>query len=220
MAKLAKIDKPASLSMIAYETLRESILSFHLKQDVVYNEMTVSQELGLSRTPVREALLKLSSQGMITFLPRKGFIISSYTQKDVEEIFELRQIVEIAVLKKIAANITADDLAFLKASIKIQSKAAENNDAHSFMLSDREFHNFFFKLAENKRLNAITDNFQDLCHIMGASALKVENRYEEVIDEHEVIVKALESRDSLKIEKAVSRHLTLIKKFVMMTLEP
>jgi DNA-binding GntR family transcriptional regulator len=220
MSKLAKIDKPASLSTLAYDTLRESILSFHLKQNIVYNEMAVAQELGFSRTPVREALLKLSSQGLVTFLPRKGFIIPSYTLKDVEEIFELRQIVEIAVLKKIATSITSHDLEVLKTSIKIQSKAAENNDFHRFMLSDREFHNSFFKLADNKRLVAITDNFQDLCHIMGASALKVENRYGELIQEHEFIVKALENRDLSKIEKAIFQHLALVKKVVMMTLEP
>lgn len=219
MTKLAKINKPAPLSAIAYDALRESILSFQLKQDVIYNEMAVAQELGLSRTPVREALLKLSSQGLVTFLPRKGFIISSYTLLDVEEIFELRQMVETVVAKKIATKITPESLEHLKAFIAAQYKAAANNDFHRFMLSDREFHNYFFKLADNKRLLAIANNFQDLCHLMGASALKSEDRYECVIREHEAIVNALESGDELHIEGAVSKHLALVKKAVMVNLD-
>lgn len=219
MTKLAKINKPAALSSIAYDALRESILSFHLKQNIVYNEKAVAQELGLSRTPVREALLKLASQGLVTFLPRKGFIVSAYTLEDVEEIFELREMIETSVAKKISANVSDDALKTLKANIATQHKAAAKKDRHSFMLSDREFHFFFFKLSKNKRLVEITDNFQDLCHLMGANALKNEENYERTIVEHEGIVDALESHDALKTEKAVSRHLAMVKKIVKITLE-
>ena len=214
MTKLTKINKPAPLSAIAYNALRESILSFHLKQDVIYNEMAVAQELGLSRTPVREALLKLSAQGMVTFLPRKGFIVSSYTLQDVKEIFELRQMVETVVAKKIAVTVAPANLETLREYIAAQYKAAGNNDYHRFMLSDREFHNYFFKLADNKRLLAIANNFQDLCHLMGARALKSGDRYECVIKEHEAIIKALESGDASQVEGAVFEHLALVQKVV------
>ncbi|MBI9089922.1 MAG: GntR family transcriptional regulator [Desulfobacterium sp.] len=219
MTKLTKINKPAPLSAIAYDALRESILSFQLKQDIVYNEMAVAQELGLSRTPVREALLKLASQGMVTFLPRKGFIISSYTLLDVEEIFELRQMVETVVGKKIATTITPESLERLKAFIAEQYKAAATNDYHRFMHSDREFHNYFFKLADNKRLLAIANNFQDLCHLMGASVIMAGNRYDCVIREHEAIVTALESADESQVEGAISKHLALVKKAVEVNLD-
>jgi len=218
MTKLTKIDKPASLSTIAYDALRESILSFHLKQDVIYNEMAVAQELGLSRTPVREALLKLSSHGLVTFLPRKGFIISSYTLEDVKEIFELRQMVETAVAKKIAATVAPENLEQLNVYISIQYKAAANKDYHRFMYSDRDFHNYFFQLADNKRLLAIANNFQDLCHLMGASALKSGDRYDCVIQEHEAIVKALEGGNASQVEGAVSEHLALVQKVVEVNL--
>lgn len=219
MTKLTKINKPASLSVIAYNALRESILSFHLKQDIVYNEVAVAQDLGLSRTPVREALLKLASLGMITFLPRRGFIVSAYTLQDVEEIFELREMIETAVARKIAATVSSESIEKLKAHIGTQYAEAKAKDSHRFMLSDREFHFFFFKLANNTRLLDTADNFQDLCHVMGANALRDENNYETTIEEHEKIVEALESREAHKAEQAVSRHLSRVKEIVKMTLQ-
>ena len=219
MEKLAKIEKPAPLSTIAYNALRESILSFHLEQGTIYNEVAVSQNLGLSRTPVREALLKLAAQGMVTFLPRKGFIVTSYTLEDVEEIFELRGMIETSVARKVARSITPASLDTLISYISIQKKAAREKDHYQFMISDREFHNYFFKLANNSRLLTITDNFQDMCHLMGTNVLRDETNYKKTIHEHEQIVSALKAHDPENAEKTVKRHLSMVKEIVKMTLK-
>lgn len=218
MEKLSKINKPLSLSSIAYNALREHILSFHLKQNVVYNEVAVAQELGLSRTPVREALLKLASLGMITFLPRRGFVVSNYTLQDVEEVFELREIIETAIARKITATITREDIETLESHIATQREAAAARDSHSFMLSDREFHFFCFTLAKNKKLVKTINNFRDLCHLMGANAFKSEGNYDRNIAEHEAIIASLQSGKAGKVEKAVSQHLSQVKETVKKTL--
>lgn len=219
MEKLSKINRPPSLSSIAYKALREHILSFHFKQNVVYNEVAVAEELGLSRTPVREALLKLASLGMITFLPRRGFVVSNYTLQDVEEVFELRQIIETAIARKITDTITREDIAKLESHIATQREAAAARDIHSFMLSDREFHFFCFTLAENNRLVKTIENFQDLSHLMGVNAFKSERNYDRNIAEHEAIVTALQNGEVEKVEKAVSQHLSQVKEIVKTTLE-
>jgi len=219
MEKLSKINRPLSLSSIAYAALREHILSFHLKQNVVYNEVAVAQELGLSRTPVREALLKLASLGLITFLPRRGFVVTNYTLQDVEEVFELRQIIETAIARKITAAITREEIGILENHVTTQREAAAAKDSHSFMLSDREFHFFCFALAKNNRLVETIENFQALCHLMGANAFKSEGNYDRNIAEHEAIVTALESGKAEKVEKAVSQHLFHVKETVKKTLE-
>jgi DNA-binding GntR family transcriptional regulator len=211
---LNKINKPESLALIAYSALRDSILSFKLQQGQLYNEMSVSQELGLSRTPVREALLRLSSESLITFLPRKGFIITSFTQQDIEEIFELRLILESTVVRKITSKGNIDEL---RRYIKLQHCAAAKNDYHGFMLSDRIFHKFFFELADNFRLLGIMNNFQDICHMMGVCYLKVDGLYEEAIQDHETIVESIETGDANMAEAAISKHITKVKAAVLKT---
>lgn len=212
---LNKINLPESLAEIAYRTLRDSILSFKLQQGQIYNEVAVSKELGLSRTPVREALLRLSSENLITFLPRKGFIITSYTLQDVEEIFELRLILESTVVRKITSKISKEDIDELRRQIKLQHRATAKNDYHGFMLSDRTFHKIFFELAGNSKLLDIMNNFQDICHMMGVCYLKVDMLYEEAILDHEAIVESIETGDADMAEAALSKHITKVKAAVI-----
>ena len=102
MAKLRSINQPLPLAKMAYEALRDSILAGELISGEVYNEMALAKELGISRTPVREALLELSTRGLVSFLPRRGVIVKRYTKRDVEEIFELRKAIELAAVEKVA----------------------------------------------------------------------------------------------------------------------
>lgn len=208
---LNKINPPESLAEIAYRTLRDSILSFKLQQGQVYNEMAVSKELGLSRTPVREALLRLSSENLITFLPRKGFIITSYTLQDIEEVFELRLILEAKVVRKITSKINKENIQELRKQITLQKSAAGKRDYHGFMLSDRTFHKIFFELADNSKLLNIMNNFQDICHMMGICYLKVDMLYEEAIRDHEAIVESIKTGDADKAETAICKHISKVK---------
>ena len=85
---------------MAYNALRDAISNGNLRHDEIYNEIALAKELGISRTPVREALLELSSQELVTFLPRRGVIVNSFTDKDIEEVFELRKAIELAAVEK------------------------------------------------------------------------------------------------------------------------
>lgn len=217
MLKLDKIDKPASLAEIAYNTLRKSILAFKLEPGIIYNEMAVAGDLGLSRTPVREALLRLSAHGLITFLPRKGFELVRYTRRDVEEIFELRHMIESAVIRKFIQKTTDAEIAKLEDELAVQRKAASESDLLSFMDSDRIFHNLLCHYADNSRLMSIAENFQDLCHLMGTRALSTSNRMEKAINEHEMIVEAMKEKDPEKAVQSMREHLEKIRKAVLTT---
>jgi DNA-binding GntR family transcriptional regulator len=215
MTKLDKIDKPASLAEIAYVALRESILTFKLVPGTIYNEAAVAADLGLSRTPVREALLRLSSQGLVTFLPRKGFELVRYTPKDVEEIFELRQTIETAVLRKITRRVSDLETARLEEALAMQRAAAARGDAFAFMNSDRVFHNLLCEFADNSRLMSIAENFQDLCHLMGTRALTDNGRMAKAIIEHEMIVSAIRQKDPEKAARFMRDHLEKIRTSVL-----
>jgi len=102
MKRLGSISQPIPLAKLAYEKLRDSILDGSLQPGEIYNEKNLAEELGISRTPVREALLELSAQGLVIFLPRRGLIIRHFTKRDIEEVFELRNVIEIAVVERVA----------------------------------------------------------------------------------------------------------------------
>jgi DNA-binding GntR family transcriptional regulator len=216
MAKLRTINQPLPLSRIAYEALRDSILTGKLISGEVYNEMAIAKELGISRTPVREALLELSAQGLVSFLPRKGVIVKHYTRRDVEEIFELRKAIELAAVEKIARAFPPHDLSKLEKSLEKQRKAVKERLFVDYLDADRIFHTTFSKLTNNNRLIAISENIRDMIHLMGMRALgAAENRAEEVIAEHEKVIDAVKQGKPVQARRVMEIHLNRSKDAVL-----
>ena len=207
MLKFAAIKQPESLAKMAYEAIRKSILSGQWKIGELYNEKAIAADLGISRTPVREALLELASQDLIIFLPRRGLMVNRFTRRDVDEIFELRKAVELAAVEKITATSPPFDLFEIEESLLSQRKAVKQKDYLAFMEADRLFHTRFSELTNNRRIIAILENIRDMIHVMGAKALALEGRALEVIEEHQTIFEAVKKGDIEEARKAMAYHL-------------
>lgn len=218
MPKLKPITQPESLAKIAYDALRESILSNKLKRDEIYTEMSLAKDLGISRTPVREALLELSSQSLVTYLPRKGVIVNSYSRQDVEEIFELRKAIELAAVEKIARGFKSYDFGKIEKVIQVQRKVAREKDYFAYMEADRVFHATFSEMINNRRFVTIMENLRDMIHLMGINALVAENRAEEVIAEHARVLETVKKGKPLAAREAMEFHLDKSKEAVVKTL--
>lgn len=215
MPKLLTVKTPPSLNRIAYEALRDSILNGHLRSGELYSEMALASELGISRTPVREALLELSVQGLVTFLPRKGVIINHFTERDVEEIFEVRKAIELAVVEMLAKKYEPEDLSAIEKTLIEQRKAAQKKNYSLFLQADRDFHTLLARLTNNRRLIAILDNIRDMIQLMGLQALSQEGRLDEVIAEHEQIIEALKQTNPEEARERMDRHLDRSRKAVL-----
>jgi DNA-binding GntR family transcriptional regulator len=207
MLKFAAIKQPESLAKMAYEAIRKSILSGQWKIGELYNEKAIAADLGISRTPVREALLELASQDLIIFLPRRGLMVNRFTRRDVDEIFELRKAVELAAVEKITATSPPFDLFEIEESLLSQRKAVKQKDYLAFMEADRLFHTRFSELTNNRRIIAILENIRDMIHVMGAKALALEGRALEVIEEHQTIFEAVKKGNIEEARKAMAYHL-------------
>jgi DNA-binding GntR family transcriptional regulator len=133
MPKFSTIEQPESLAKKAHEAIRNSILSGDWKIGEIYNEKAIAADLGISRTPVREALLELASHGLIVFLPRKGLMVNRFTRRDVDEIFELRKAVELAAVEKITRTSPLFNLFEIEESLLKQRKAVNEKDYPAFM---------------------------------------------------------------------------------------
>jgi len=215
MLKFAAIKQPESLAKMAYEAIRKSILSGQWKIGELYNEKAIAADLGISRTPVREALLELASQDLIIFLPRRGLMVNRFTRRDVDEIFELRKAIELAAVEKITATSPSFDLFEIEEALLSQRKAVKQKDYLAFMEADRLFHTGFSELTNNRRLIAILDNIRDMIHVMGAKALALEGRAVEVIKEHQTIFEAVKKGNIEEARRAMAYHLDQSKEAVV-----
>jgi DNA-binding GntR family transcriptional regulator len=215
MLKFAAIKQPESLAKMAYESIRNSILSGQWSIRELYNEKAIAADLGISRTPVREALLELASQDLILFLPRRGLMVNRFTRRDVDEIFELRKAIEMATVEKIAWTSPPFDLFEIEESLLSQRKAVKQKDYLAFMEADRLFHTSFSELTNNRRLIAILENIRDMIHVMGVKALALEGRAIEVIEEHQTILEAVKKGNIEEARRAMDYHLDQSKEAVV-----
>jgi DNA-binding GntR family transcriptional regulator len=215
MLKFAAIKQPESLAKMAYEAIRKSILSGQWKIGELYNEKAIAADLGISRTPVREALLELASQDLIIFLPRRGLMVNRFTRRDVDEIFELRKAIELAAVEKVTVAAPPFDLFEIEDALLSQRKAVKQKDYFAFMEADRLFHTSFSELTSNRRLIAILDNIRDMIHVMGAKALALEGRAVEVIKEHQTILEAVKKGNLAEARRAMAYHLDQSKEAVV-----
>jgi len=204
---MKSITQPLPLAKLAIESLRNSILNGNLKAGEVYNEIKLAKELGISRTPVREALLELSVQGLVTFLPRRGIMVNYFTKRDLEEAFEFRKAIELAVMDKIIKHLDNLNLKNIEKAINAQQKAAENGDRMAFLAADRLFHTTFAKLAGNQRMVIALENLRDIIHLMGFEALARSGRMYEVLDEHRKVVELIRKGQGEEAKKAMADHL-------------
>lgn len=207
MEKLNLIEKPKPLNRIAYEALRESILRGRLKSGELYNEMKLAAELGISRTPVREALLELSAKGLIAFIPRKGVKVSSFTKEDVNQVWEVRMALELFAIDKLKAKAANLDLEPLKECIAIQKAAIEELDYSTYLNADRGFHSQLCELFGNRRLQTALEEIRDLIDLMALDALNLEGRMEAVLKEHQKTLAALERGNFSAAVSALEEHL-------------
>ncbi len=193
---LGKLLPAPSLKEMALATIKEAMFSKKLGQEMMYTEAALTNELGISRTPVREALIHLASRGLITYFPRKGFKIKLLTEKDAENLFELRLALELAVIRHIVPALTKASLTDIERVQTQYRRIAQKGDPLESIRANMTFHACLADLTENSYLINALEEIRDLTDLAGLRSLEVGSRTTEAIEEHERIVAELE-RQSL-----------------------
>ena len=217
MAILNNIETPPSLKEIAFREIKRAILSNRLETGKIYNERTLANELGISKTPVREALLDLVARGFITFLPRRGFQINTLTEKNICDLFTFRIALEKAVIIHITPGISDKSISEIEGLIEKSSKVLDQTD---FLKIDREFHLYLAFLSENQYIISALVNIRDLIEWVAAKALVVKGRSEEALQEHIAIIGMLKKRDLAGAAEKMEEHLQITEKRVLSQLTP
>lgn len=213
--KAKPIIRAKSLKEKAYETLREMILMGELPQGKIQNEKKLAEALGVSRTPIREALLELSREGIVKFIPNKGIVIQELTTSQVKEVFEIRQIIECHIVLVVAKILTSSDKKILENILKKQETMARNKDNAGFIEADRNFHLFLSLKMKNEKLEAILQNLRDQIQLMGIYAISRALRIKNVLEEHKNIMSALIDGNGKRAKAEMEKHLRNTEKLLV-----
>jgi DNA-binding GntR family transcriptional regulator len=219
MAILENIDAPPSLKAIAQQSIKEAILSKRLEPGRTYTERALARELGISKTPVREALLELKERGFIRFLPRRGIQIKAFTKKDIVDLFDLRFALESMVVRRIAAEMTPETMRRIDEIRRKELESAERRDQTQLMRVDREFHHFLSTLTRNEYVVTALENVLDLIDWMGAWTLILRERVPETLKEHGRIMETLKKKDGDGALAAMEDHMKVALKKILHNLD-
>ena len=214
MEQIKPISRAKSLKEKAYDKLKELISTGALEPGALHNEKRLAEALGVSRTPVREALLELSREGMVTFVPGKGVEICKFTAQQVREVFEIRRIIEGYIIKKIASRLTDADIKEIDRNINKQEKMLPKTERQAFIEYDKQFHLYLASKIRNQQIESILDNLRDQMHLMGIRAIEDESRMKQVIEEHRAVFTGLKERNPQKAFNALINHLENTEKTI------
>jgi GntR family transcriptional regulator, rspAB operon transcriptional repressor len=199
--------KPKALADWTYEYLKGKILNLEIMPGEQIHIEVLSKELEVSRTPIREAFLRLVADGLIEIRPRVGYFVADITENDIQDLFEIREIVETRAANKAAYALSDDELQGLKKLI-VESKAAvDKGDYEAYLGRDILFHNYLQKHIQNKRLVAFMESLNDLTHRERIMSIRSVENIKETILEHEQIVDSLLARDGDKAAWYMGEHL-------------
>ncbi|NQU16199.1 MAG: GntR family transcriptional regulator [Desulfobacteraceae bacterium] len=218
VSSLSTIKPPPSLAEIAFKTLKDAIISSRLEPGEIYSEQVVARELGISKTPVHQALVALENKGFVSILSRKGFRVNPLTEKNIRHLFAFRRPLETAVIRHVIDRMSDESHREIKILL---DRIAQTRDPVQFQGVDRAFHRYLASVTENKYIINALNGIWDLCDWVGARVLYNDNvgLFEEATQEHIAIAEMLEKGDKDGAVEAMERHLILTEKKFLAHLE-
>jgi len=202
-----------------YRILREQILRRQLQPGERISVEDVAQGIGVSRTPVVNALQKLETDGLVEIRPRRGTFVTQLTARDVADLFEVRLLIELHAAEQVFKNGKVDEvLADIQEPIQhMQSAITEDEyiDYELFISSDRDLHTRLVRVINNRRLNHIYNELNVHMRVARAHYLNtVENAHQAHV-EHVAMVKALENHDLESLKKALEDHINNVSERIL-----
>lgn len=201
----------------AYDLIKNAINKGELVPGRYYSQDQISSELGISRTPVREALIELQNEGILNIHRGKGIEVVTLSKKDIQEILEMRQALEGVACELVAERANDDTIEELYEIIEGQKKDMETKNKKEFLEKDRLFHLLIAKTTNNSRLYSSIEAYRDKIVSIGLHAIIREIRMVEVINEHNDIVEALKQKNPDEARKRIIEHLRGTYKEVLET---
>jgi DNA-binding GntR family transcriptional regulator len=204
---LRSLPPPSSLTRQAYELIKEAILTWELRPGDILVERQLAKRLGISKTPVRDALLMLEQEGFVVKEPYRGTTVAPISLKDAEEIRQLRETLEGLAVRIAAPLFSPLDLEEARAHVSSAEVALEQGDVTLAAEKVEKFHQLLVQKAENKRLSHFIQQLDDHSQRLNMVLRQIPGRAQRSIEEHKRILAAIEENNPALAVQAVQEHI-------------
>jgi DNA-binding GntR family transcriptional regulator len=190
-----------------HDHLREEILSDRLPPGTELQEVALSQELGVSRGPIREALGRLAAEGLVTVRPRRGAVVRELSAKEFIEAYQVREALEVMAVRLAVPKLSAEGTAEMQRLIDEMTTLAEAGDVQGFFEANTAFHQAFFDAAGNRMLADMHRRLRGQIDRHRLRSLKLRGNLQRSITEHKAILRAARTGDAERAAHLVSEHI-------------
>src|SRR5512139_3277585 len=202
-----QVSKRKSLREEVYDSLKKSILHGKLTAGQRLIEEQLAHQVGISRTPVREAFHKLERDELVTKLPKGGFAVREFTKEDVDEIFGIRSALESYAAYLATLHISPEKISQLEKKVKESEDALEKGHEEKLVQLNTDFHDLIYKSCKSKRLSEMINNFRDYFYRYRSLLLRTEKGTNYSIDDHRRMLEAMKKKNPRLVERLVRNHL-------------
>lgn len=201
------MDEVLPLRDVVFNTLRKAILTGELKPGERLMEIHLANQLGVSRTPIREAIRKLELEGLVIMIPRRGAEVAQITEKSLKDVLEVRRALDALCVELACDRISAEEQEQLKKTCDEFVRATETKDATIIAKADVAFHDIIVQATGNQRLIQLINNLSEQMYRYRFEYIKDEHRHDSLIEEHRIIYESIVKRDKKKAADTAKLHI-------------
>lgn len=192
---------------VVFNTLRQAILKGELEPGERLMEIQLAERLGVSRTPIREAIRKLELEGLVLMIPRKGAEVAKISEKSLRDVLEVRRSLEELAIELACTRMTGEDIKELEQAQETFRAAVKQGDAMTIAESDEHFHDIIYNGTGNTRLVQILNNLREQMYRYRLEYIKDEDKRQILLVEHDQIFKALRDHHVAAAKAAAREHI-------------
>ena len=212
--KLRILSKPILRDEV-FASIKEAILIGELPPGQRLSIGSLQQQIGFSHTPIREALLMLEQEGIVSRLPKGGFIVKPISQKDTDEIFEIRVLLESYAAELASKNVTNEDILVLEQNLRDAEKCLVRNDLGRMSALNTEFHNYLNGLSRNQQLLNLINVLSDRIIQYRSIILRVPGMAQVAVVHHRKMIDTLKEKDWKQLKELTCEHILTGKKMIL-----
>ena len=200
------MDAYLPLRDVVFNTLREAILKGELKPGERLMELQLAAKLGVSRTPIREAIRMLEQEGLAVTIPRKGAEVAKMTEKDMEDVLQIREALDELAAKIACEQISEEQLEELVATMHEFEESTKTDNVKKIAEADVKFHDIIYQSTGNPNLVNMLNNLREQMYRYRVEYLKDENNYPTLMKEHKDIVEGLVRKNKTQVTETMHQH--------------
>lgn len=201
------MDEYLPLRDVVFKTLRQAILKGELEPGERLMEIQLAERLGVSRTPIREAIRKLELEGLVLMIPRKGAEVAKISENNLRDVLEVRRSLEELAIDLACQRMTEEELSELKKTEERFAKAIQTGEVMEIAQTDESYHEIIYNSTKNQKLVQILNNLREQMYRYRLEYIKDEDKRQILLVEHDHIIKAMSLRHVQEAKMAIREHI-------------